>query len=199
MPQPPQGPTAQTAPDAGHDPGQQKLYDTLLSGLLEFVWGKGQPDIQRQLQRANQNTLAAIIGHVVFALMQQGVDQVEQRGFHLTADMLLGVATELIESLEKMAAAMNIQFDPKAVGLQALTQALTDYAQTLPPGSQAQADAKQVLQQFGQQNLNAAAQTAQSIGQANGADPFASAPGQAGPQSPVGASAPQPQGLMGAA
>jgi hypothetical protein len=196
----PQGampPDAQdSSPDSGADPKQQKLYDSLLSGLLEFVWGKGQPDIQRQIQRASKDTLATVIGHIVFALVQQGADQAEQRGFDLSADMLMGVATEMIESLEKMAAAMNIKFDAKAIGLQALVQALNDYAQSLPPGSQAQQDAQDALKQFGQQNINTAAATVQEIGEKNGVNPFAQA-GQGAPAAAPPAS--QPQGLMGAA
>lgn len=177
---------------------EQKLYETLLAGLLNFIWGQGQADIQRQLQQATKDTLATIIGHITFALVQQGADQAEKSGKHLSMDMLLGVATEMIESLEKMAGAMNIQFDAKAVSLQALVQALNDYAESLPQGSQAQAEAKQALKEFGQQNIDDAASTVQQIGQANGVDPFAQA-GQSGGQPPGAAAAPQPQGLMGAA
>jgi hypothetical protein len=158
-------PDPQQGQDSGADPKQQKLYDTLLSGLLEFVWGKGQADIQRQIQQATKDTLATVIGHITFALVQQGADQAEQAGHDLSADMLMGVATEMIEALEKMAAAMNIQFDAKAVGLQALVQALNDYAESLPQGSQAQQDAKDALKQFGQQNIDDAAATVQEIGE----------------------------------
>jgi len=177
---------------------ERKTYETLLAGLLDFVWGQGQADIQRQLQQATKDTLATIIGHITFALVQQGADQAEKVGKHLSMDMLFGVATEMIESLEKMAGALNIPFDAKAVGLQALVQALNDYAESLPPGSAAQQEAKDALKQFGQQNIDDAAGTVQQIGQANGVDPFGQA-GQGGAQPPAGPSAPPPQGLMGAA
>lgn len=200
MQQSPQA-TASAQPDtdvgSGVAAGERKTYEALLAGLLDFVWGQGQADIQRQLQGATKDTLATIIGHIVFALVQQGADQAEKVGKHLSMDMLLGVATEMIESLEKMAGAMNIQFDPKAVGLQALVQALNDYAESLPQGSAAQAEAKQALKEFGQQNIDDAASTVQQIGQAHGVDPFAQG-GQSGGQ-PAGPSASPPQGLMGAA
>lgn len=184
--------------NGGGADGERKLYETLLAGLLDFVWGQGQADIQRQLQQATKGTLATIIGHITFALVQQGADQAEKAGKQLSMDMLLGVATEMIESLEKMAGALNIEFDAKAVGLQALVQALNDYAESLPPGSQAQQDAKEALKQFGQQNIDDAASTVQQIGQANGVDPFAQA-GPGGAQPPAGPPASPPQGLMGAA
>lgn len=195
---PQQGPGQTSAPSDGSDAKQQKLYEAMLAGLLDFVWGQGQADIQRQLQQATKDTLATIIGHIVFALVQQGADQAEKAGHHLSMDMLLGVATEMIESLEKMAGAMNIQFDAKAVSLQALVQALNDYAESLPPGSAAQQDAQEALKEFSQQNVDSAAGTVQEIGQANGVDPFAQA-GQGAAQPPVDATAPQSQGLMGAA
>lgn len=202
MQQPPPS-AAQPDTDAGSGvaAGERKTYEALLAGLLDFVWGQGQADIQRQIQGATKDTLATIIGHIVFALVQQGADQAEKAGKHLSMDMLLGVATEMIESLEKMAGAMNIQFDPKAVGLQALVQALNDYAESLPPGSQAQQDAKAALKEFGQQNIDTAASTVQQIGAAHGAAPFTDADAGTDPnEAQPGEEQQEPrQGLMGAA
>lgn len=185
-------------PQAKPSQGGQKLYDNLLAGLLEFVWGKGKPDIQRQLQQANADTLATVIGHITFALVQQGAEQAEQRGLQPDVNLLLGVATETIESLEKMAAAMNLQFDPKAVSLQALVQTLTDYSQSLPPDSPSQQEAKEALAELGQGTIQQGMQTAQDIGSAHGIDPFGGQ-GQptAGPAPDAGGA--QQQGLMGAA
>lgn len=183
---------------------QQKLYETLLAGLLEWVWGKGKPDIQRQIQQATPDTLATVIGHVTYALVQQGAEQAHQtkNDDGMDMDMLLGIATEVIESLMKMAAAMNLQFDAKAVSLQALTQALNDYAESLPDGSQAQQQAQEALKELSQDDMNQAAGTLNEIGQSNGVDPFASAGQQAAPggdpTQQQGAPA-QQQGLMGAA
>lgn len=179
---------------------QQKLYETLLAGLLDWVWGKGKADIQRQIQQATPDTLATIIGHITFALVQQGADQAEQAGHDLDTEMLLGVATELIESLEKMAAAMNIQFDAQAVSLQAMTQTFNDYAESLPDGSQAQQDAREAMQEFSQGDIDSAGGTLSEIGARNGIDPFAQAKqAQAGQPQQDAAPAPQQQGLMGAA
>lgn len=185
---------------------QDKLFETLLAGLLDWVWGKGKADIQRQIQQATPDTLAPTIGHITFALVQQGADQAHQAGHTLDTDMLMGVATELIESLMKMAAAMNLQFDAQAVAFQALTQALNDYAASLPDGSAAQQEAKEALAQFSQQDMDTAASTLSEIGERHGVDPFAP---QGGQQSPQGggqggdpmqsmAAPQQQQGLMGA-
>jgi hypothetical protein len=179
---------------------QQKLFETLLAGLLEWVWGKGKPDIQRQIQQATPDTLAPIIGHITYALVQQGADQAKGAGHELDTDMLMGVATEIIESLMKMAAAMNLQFDAQAVALQALTQALNDYAESLPDGSAAQQEAKDALAEFSQQDMDDAASTLNQIGSRNGVDPFAQVKQAQGGQPPQeAAQAPQQQGLMGAA
>lgn len=176
---------------------QQKLFETLLAGLLEWVWGKGKPDIQRQIQQATPDTLAPIIGHITYALVQQGAEQAENAGHDLDTDMLMGVATEIIESLEKMAAAMNMQFDAQAVALQALTQTLNDYAESLPDGSDAQQEAKDALAQFSQQDMDGAAGTLNEIGSRNGVDPFGQVKQAQGGQQQEAAPAPQQQGLMG--
>lgn len=184
-----------------------KLYQTILAGLLDWIWGKGQPDIQRQLQQASQDTLPTAIGHIVFALVQEGSEQAHDAGHDPSMDVLLGVATELIESLEKMAAALGFQFDAQAVSMQALTTALTDYAHSLPDGSAAQKDAQDALRQLDPGDVRQAGQTLQQIGAQNGVDPFAQQqqqgqgmPAAAAPTGPAAAGAqPQGQGLMGAA
>lgn len=188
----------------------RKLFETLLAGLLDWMWGKGKPDIQRQIQQATPDTLPTVIGHITFALVQQGAEQGHAAGHTFDMEMLVGVATELIESLEKMAAAMNIQFDAQAVALQAMTQALNDFAESLPDGSQAQQDAREAIKDFTPEEFNEAAGTLREIGQRNGVDPFAQQGGQqpSGGQAPVGqggdptqqgALPQQQQGLMGAA
>lgn len=190
----------QAAPDdtTGQDqqdtsPAQQRLFQQLLGGLLDWVWGKGKPDIQRQLQQAQDNTLPVVIGHITFALVQQGVEQGEKAGHSFDTDLLMGVATELIESLAKMAAGMNMQFDAKALAMRALVQVLSDYADTLPDGSQAQQEAQQAMQELGPQGMQQGADALRQVGQDTGTDPFAQSQGQPAPT----AGAPQ-QGLMGA-
>lgn len=178
----------------------RKLFETLLAGLLDWVWGKGKPDIQRQIQQATPDTLPTVIGHVTFALVQQGVEQGEQAGHDFDTEMLLGVATELIESLEKMAGALGQQFDAKSVSLQALTQVLNDYAESLPDGSQAQKEAQEAMQELSPGDMDQAAGTLSEIGQQNGVDPFAQQGGQGGGDpTQQGVPSQQQQGLMGAA
>lgn len=152
---------------------QRRIFEVLLAGLIKWVWGPGKADIQRQIQQATPDTLATIIGHIVYALVQQGAEQGAKAGHDLTMDMLLGVATDLIESLEKMAAALNMQFDPHAVAMQALTQALNDYAESLPDGSAAQKEAQDALKQLSPSAMHQAAGTINTIGQRNGVSPFA--------------------------
>lgn len=179
---------------------QQKLFETLLAGLLDWVWGKGKPDIERQIQQATPDTLPTIIGHITFALVQQGAEQGEASGHEFDTDMLVGVATELIESLAKMAAALGMEFDFQAVALQALTQTFNDYADSLPEGSDAQQQAREAMQEYTPQDMEGAANTLSEIGARHGVNPFAQAqPGQPGPSQEEVPPAPQQQGLMGAA
>lgn len=189
---------------AGHTakPGtssQRKLYETLLAGLLDFVWGKGRADIQRQLQQATPDSLATIIGHITFALVQQGAEQGEKAGHAFGMDMLMEVAMELIQSLEKMAAAMNLAFDPHAVSLQAMVQALNDYADTLPRNGQTQQEAADALQSADPAVMQEAGATLQTIGERHGIDLSSLVKERLG-QGEQSAPAPtaSPQGLMGA-
>jgi hypothetical protein len=177
---------------------ERDLYETMLAGLLDWVWGKGKADIQRQIQQATPDTLATVIGHIAYALVQQGAEQGEAAGHEFSMDMLMGVATEIIESLEKMAAAMNMQFDAQAVALQALTQALNDYADSLPDGSQAQQEAREALKELNPQDFDDASSTLAQIGERNGVNPFAQDGGAAAPAQSA-SPAPQQGGLMGAA
>lgn len=182
----------------GGKPTGRKLFETLLAGLLDFMWGKGMPDIQRQLQQSTPDTLATVIGHITFALVQQGAEEGEAKGLEFDFDMLIGVATELIESLEKMAAAMNIEVDPEAVSLHALVQALNDYAQTFPDPEAARQEAQKALKGFTADDWDTAKATLSDIGAQRGVNPFAQAeqgaPTQSGPTPP----GPQRSGLMGA-
>jgi hypothetical protein len=199
--QPGMGQPAQPAQPSGKGPqsSQTKLFQQLLAGLLQWMWGKGMPDIQRQLQGANNNTLPVVIGHIAFALVQEGVDQGEKAGQTFDTEMLMGVATEVIESLTKMAAGMNMQFNAKALSLRALVQVLSDYADTLPPGSDAQQQAKEAIQELGQGGMQQGADALKQIGAENGVDPFAGqGQGQGQPAPPNQPPAPSQQGLMGA-
>lgn len=183
---------------------QNKLFQQMLAGLLQWIWGKGMPDIQHQLQGATDGTLPVVIGHIAFALIQEGVDQGEKAGHTFDTDMLMGIATELIESLTKMAAGMNMQFNAKALSLRALVQVLSDYADTLPPGSDAQQQAKEAMQELGQSGVQQGADALKQIGAENGVDPFAGQgqPAQDPSQAPQDPNQPPPgpqqQGLMGA-
>ncbi len=177
---PPPNPTA-----PGADPDTE-TFETMVAGLLEYIYGKGEKGIRKQLKDAKN--LPQTVGLAAFHLVKSAADQATQAGHEFDLDMVMGVATEVIDSLFKMAAALKLKVgDPEQANAEALFTAVQAYQQTAKPGSEEQESAKAMLAQMQQEGMvDEGAATLQELGAKAGVDPFADAnAAQAPPQTPM--------------
>lgn len=181
--------------DPQADAVDQETFEQMVAGLLEFIHGKGRRGVMKKIEEAkDEESLAEAIGMSAYTLTHEAASQMSQKGASMDMDMLLGVATEMIDALVRMAQAMKKPIaDPETLSEQALIFALNAYIQTANPSEDEKAEAMAVLQQMGASGmLEEGAAQLQDLGARSGVDPFA----QSAPQQKPMAKGIQ-QGLMG--
>lgn len=176
MAAPAQGPglMAQAAPASpeGLD-ADTDTFETMVAGLIEFIYGQGQKGIAKQLKSAKN--LPQTVGMVTLQLVKTAADQATAAGREFDLDMILGCATEIIDSLFQMARALKLDVgDPEQAGAEALFTAIHAYQASTPPGSEEQEAAKAMLAQMQQDGLvDEGVAALQAMGAKAGVDPFA--------------------------
>jgi len=176
MAAPAQGPglMAQAAPASpeGLD-ADTDTFETMVAGLIEFIYGQGQKGIAKQLKSAKN--LPQTVGMVTLQLVKTAADQATAAGREFDLDMILGCATEIIDSLFQMARALKLDVgDPEQAGAEALFTAIHAYQASTPPGSEEQEAAKAMLAQMQQDGLvDEGVAALQAMGAKAGVDPLA--------------------------
>jgi hypothetical protein len=177
--------------EGGGTPEEQKVVDAMIEGLKEHIYGPAENDMVKMLKGSQD--VGQDIGAATLALVQSAAEQATQAGVEFDLDMLMGVASEIIDSLLRMAEAVGVIESAEDDGLRgdAMMAAVHGYIATLEPGSDEREAAQQLLQQMQDGGMVAEAeQTVAEMGARKGIDPFADDgvdPG-AQPQQP----APQP-------
>lgn len=164
--------TAATAnkPQAG-DP-DSVTYATMVAGLREHVFGKGEQGIMSALQGVDPKDIGRVLGEVVFALVQEAAKQAQQAGRELDMDILLGVATELIDDITELLDAHGIKLSQQDREY-ALLYAQQLYVQSYNPTDDDRNAARQQLAQYKQDgSVDTAVKYVQQRGMENGTDPF---------------------------
>jgi len=167
------------------DPSTE-LFESMVSGLREHIFGKGNEDIVGLLKDGAD--ISDTIGETTYTLVQSAVEQVKASGGELDLDILLGVATQVIDDLIDLAESVGIEVnrddDPEA----ALYSAIQAYLMNSNPDEQERASAQQILQQMKDDgDVDEAAGYIAERGRQVGVDPFAQ-------QAPTGDAA-QQQGV----
>jgi hypothetical protein len=197
----PPGPQAAPPQGEGGDMDQD-TFETMVAGLLEHLMGPAKDATVKKLRKAKN--VAREAGLMVYHYVQMAATQAEDANRELDIDILLGVATEIAESLMKMAQAAKVKIaDPEAFMAEAILTAVQAYVASVPPGSEEQEAAKAMLAQMqADGSVEQGAAELSRLGQKMGVDPFKDAQ-QASP--PQQQSSPQtqpptapPAGLMGA-
>jgi hypothetical protein len=182
MPQDPamtQGPAMQdpAAMQGEEVPTEQETvtFETMTAGLKEYIFGPATDKILAQLKEGKNPAQAA--GNITLLLVQEAAKQAEAAQQEFDMDMLLGVATEVIDALMQLAQAGKVKIaDPETFMAEALLTAVQGYAATTPPGSEEQAAAQEMLAQMQQDGtVEQGAAELQRLGQKAGVDPFAQA------------------------
>lgn len=162
--------TAETAaqPQAG-DPDTE-TFETMVAGLRDHVFGKGEEPIVKRMQEADDP--GRVMGEIVFALVSEAAKQAEQAGRELDMDILMGVATELIDDLTELMAAHGVELTDKQREY-ALLVAQQLHVESSEPSDDDRNIAKQQLAEFKQGGeMDSAVQYVQQRGAEEGADPF---------------------------
>lgn len=106
--------TADTAnkPQAG-DPDNE-TFETMLAGLREHLFGKGEQGVVQRMTESQDP--AKTLGEIVFVMVKEAADQAGQAGRDIDMDILMGVATELIDDISELMEAAGTPIDEKARG-----------------------------------------------------------------------------------
>lgn len=173
-------PPGQMAPPPGNvngaDPDTEQ-YETLVAGITEHIYSDAVlPKIQQQLKQSQD--LPKDIGSLTLSLIMAGADQANQAGQELGLDVLMGAATEVIDSFIKIAEASGVDTgnldDLREASLYAALEAYGTLSTTSPEEQDA---AKQMLAQMQQDGtVQSAADHLQQRGQQVGVSPPAPRP-----------------------
>jgi hypothetical protein len=171
--QPPgmQAPGANAMPPEAEDPQAEQQYETILAGLLEFVFGKGRAGIEKQINDAEN--VAEVVGTITYTLIEEASKQAQQAQQDLDMDVMFGVAAELIDSLLRMAEKMGKEVDPEASREEAMMAALQAFLMTAKADPEQQEIARQMLAEMASEgDTDMAASELQRMGAKAGVDPF---------------------------
>ncbi len=151
-----------------------ETFEAMVAGLNRHIFGAAEADILRALRESQD--IASDVGMMALTLVQTAAEQAEQAGREFDVDMLIGVATEVIDSLLEMAEAAKLIEDAKDEELleDALFAAVQAYATTAEPNSDEAEAAQQMLQQMADDGMLDEAQgVVAKMGARHGVDPFA--------------------------
>lgn len=163
--------TAATAKQAqASAPDDEKTYTMMVAGLREHVFGKGEQGIVEACQEADD--LGRVVGEIVFSLVREAAKQAEEAGAELDMDILMGVATELIDDITELLEAHGIELEQK-MREYALLFAQQLYVENHQPSDEEREVAKQELAAAKQDGrVDQAVKYVQQRGMEEGVDPF---------------------------
>ncbi len=173
-----------------------ETVETMTAGLIKHIFGKGEEGIKEQLSKSQD--LPRDIGSLAYTLVDAAADQATKAGREFDLDMLMGVVTEIIDSVMQLAEALGVIDDADDDELRefALMSAVEAYIASGEPSPDEVEAAKQMLAGMSESgDVDEAASTLKRMGASRGEDPFAEdAPAEgAPPEAPVDA---PPEGMQ---
>lgn len=156
------------------------LFAAMVASLRTHIFGKGEAGIMRALGETSPQDMGRVIGEMVFAMVQEVAHQAEGKGAELDYDMLIGVATEVIDDVTELAEANGVTV-PQDQREFALLYAQQLYVENQKPSDDQREAARQDLAVMkGEGMVDEATSYVQMRGTENGTDPFDVA-GMSGP------------------
>lgn len=160
-------------PQGAEDMQDEQEFEHILAGLLDYVYGKGLAGIEKQIKAAKKD-VAEAIGRITFTLVSEASKQAQQAGKDIGMDVMFGVATEVIDSLIRMAEKLGKDIDPDETREDAMMVALQTFLMTTKGDPEKQEIAQQLLAEMAAEgDTDMAASELQRMGQRAGVDPFA--------------------------
>lgn len=151
-----------------------QTVEEMSAGLIKHIFGKGEQGIREKLRTAQD--IPREVGALAFTLVDAGADQAEKAGREFDIDMLMGVATEVIDSLLQMVEAMGLieSADDDDLREESLMYAIEAYIATGQPSPEDIEAAKMMLSQMADSgDVDEAERQISAMGQKRGMDPFA--------------------------
>lgn len=177
--------TQATARGAQTSDPQEEYFATLVAGLRNHIFGKGEGGIVRQLSQAED--VGRVLGELTFALVSEGVHQLEAKGVReIEYDMVIGVATEVIDDIAELMEAQGKPIDQQTreYGLLFAQQLYIDNQRPSDDQRKAASQDLAMLKQDGA--VDTAVKYVQQTGAENGTDPFDVAGMDGGPKKSAG-------------
>jgi hypothetical protein len=178
-------PIAQEAPTPGLDTPEtaggpqaadpsEETFVQMVAGLRNHIFGQGEQGIAQRMSEAGDSPdqVARVLGELTFALVWEAAKQAEAAQRELDMDMLMGVATEVIDDISELMTAHGMQITDQ-MKHDALMYANQIYVENSNPTDEERAAAKQTLadqRQVGE--VDKAVSYVQKRGMEAGADPF---------------------------
>jgi hypothetical protein len=168
-----QGLMAQQAPPVDEDAQEAETFEAMVASLTEHLTGPAGDKLIKRLKTVDSP--AQHVGVAVFQLVKAAADEAAAAQRPTSIELLLGVASDVIESIMRMAQAAKIDIgDPEDFMAEALFSAVQAYGTSAPQGSEEQEAAKAMLADMQQDGtLDEGVAAMQEMGAKAGVDPFA--------------------------
>lgn len=172
MGQPPALDTAATANQPQVDEAAQtETFEAMVAGLRDYIFAAGEQGIVERMGSGDGEP-GKLLGEIVYGLVKEGADQAEKAGKPIDWDMMMGVATQLIDDIVDLMGAHGMEIAPKDKEF-ALLYAQQLYVEQQQPDDEQRNAAKQDLAQLKQNgDVDTATKYVQMRGQEAGGDPF---------------------------
>lgn len=162
--------TAQTARQPQAADPDEELFVMMVSALRTHIFGKGEQGIVKTMTEADDP--GRVLGEIAFSLVREAAHQAEEAGKELSWDVLIGVATEVIDDITELMAAHGMELGDKEreYALLYAQQLYVDSSDPAPEERQAAQQQLGELQQSGE--VDQAVSYVQQRGMEAGVDPF---------------------------
>lgn len=163
-------PESAAQPQVQGGASEEDTFVMMVSGLRSHIFGKGEQGIVEQMAQADE--IGRVMGEITFALVQEAAHQAEENGRELSMDILMGVATEVIDDLAELAIASGMEVQDKDREY-ALLFAQQLYVDNSNPSDDERNIAKQSLAAMKEDgSVDTATKYVQQRGAEEGVDPF---------------------------
>lgn len=135
------------APAPEEDGDDTAMFEQMVAGMREHIFGAAEASITQQLQQAQNVTQD--VGTLTAALMKGGIDQAKDTGTQIGMDVILGAATEVIDDLFDIARALGVMEEATDDDRkEALSVAIQTYAESAEDSPEEQAAMQALLQEL---------------------------------------------------
>ena len=162
--------TADTAGRPQSEDMDTQMFEAMVAGLRQHIFGKGEQPIVKRMKEADDP--GRVCGEVVFSLVREAAKQAQESGMPADVEILMAVATEVIDDITELMAAYGVQMTDKQREY-ALLVAQQLYVESSNPTDEERADARNAMADMKKGgDVDEAVKYVQQRGAEEGVDPF---------------------------